>query len=205
MQGVYMACNMQRFIKRWQRNNGIDDDTYRAFLHGVTGKRSTTEMSPKERWRVVESLKHKGVRLDPNQHTAKGQKDAQRDDDDQSRLARHLWLLLNGYGVLRDSSEWALLAYVERITGIKRLEWCTHKQITKVIETLKKWVARIERDLILDAVREGKLLLPEGFSDPAAVERALQADSRFWPEALFDFAEARKDYLYTYNPARRAT
>lgn len=140
-----MACNMQRFIKMAQRKLGLDDDTYRDFLASVTGKRSTTAMSPKERWRVVEALKAKGARLEHSRHVeGMLHKDATQDDSPQSRLVRHLWLKLKGYGVLRDPSEWALLAYVERITGVKRLEWLNQRQINKVIETLKEWVDRVE-------------------------------------------------------------
>jgi phage gp16-like protein len=153
-----MACNMQRFIKLWQRRNGVDDDTYRDFLHSVTGKRSTTEMSRMERWRVVEALKAKGARLENSRHMAEvmnpsraagagGRQDAKRDNSPQSRLVRHLWLKLKNYGVLRDSSEWALLAYVERITNRKRLEWLSPQQMSMVIDTLKAWVARIEEEL----------------------------------------------------------
>ena len=190
-----MACNMQRFIKVAQRKLGLDDDTYRSFLFSVTGKRSTTEMSPQERWRVVESLKAKGVRLDPVQRTAKGKKDAKQDDDGQSRLARHLWLLLKHYGVLQDSSEWALLAYVERITKRKRLEWCTHKQITKVIETLKKWVERIEKGIVADAIASGALP-PEPVGPFRDMGDAMRRKA--------EWGAAREAYLDTYNPARKA-
>lgn len=198
-----MACNMQRFIKRWQRNSGIDDTTYRAFLESVTGKRSTTDMTRKERWRCVEALKAKGVRFDPASHTAPtGRRDARQDDDDQSRLARHLWLKLKNYGALRNSSEWSLLAYVERMTKRKRLEWCTHKQITKVIETLKKWVARIERDLINEALQSGRLALPPGFKSLRAVEQAMEGNFSQWMEKLHVFAQAQQAYLDTYTPPR---
>jgi len=189
-----MACNMQRFIKVAQRKLGLDDDTYRSFLFSVTGKRSTTEMSPQERWRVVEALKAKGVRLDPVQRTAKGEKDAKRANDDQSCLARHLWLLLKHYGVLRDSSEWALLAYVERITKRKRLEWCNHKQITKVIETLKKWVERIEKGIVDAAIASGAL-------SPKPVGPF--QDMRDGMRRMAEWSAAREAYLDNYNPARK--
>ena len=137
-----MTCPYQRFIKMSQRALGLDDDTYRDFLESVTGKRSTTKMTVKQRWRVVEELKAKGVRFESK--TAKGKKDADKDDSPQSRLVRHLWLKLKGYGVLRDSSEWALLAYVERITGYKRLEWCDNARMHKLIKSLEQWLERVE-------------------------------------------------------------
>lgn len=196
-----MACQLQRFIKMTQRSLGLDDDTYRDFLEFVTGKRSTTKMTKMQRWRVVEALKAKGVKFVHAGKTAKGEKDASRDQDEQSKLARHLWLTLKGYGVLRDSSEWALLAYVERITGLKRLEWCSRKQITKVIETLKKWVERVEDKLIDDAVASRALSLPAGYASLTDVRRAISAGYGD-PETLYIFSTAARDYLDTYKPVK---
>jgi phage gp16-like protein len=135
-----MACKMQQVIKIAQRNLGWDDDMYRDFLFSIVGKRSTTQMSKKELWRVMEELKRRGA---PMQSKAKARADARHDSSPKARLIRHLWLTLKSYGVLRDSSEWALLKYVKHVTGCDRLEWCDSKQINLVIEQLKKWVERI--------------------------------------------------------------
>ncbi|MDR3361662.1 MAG: regulatory protein GemA [Desulfovibrio sp.] len=137
-----MACAYQRFIKMAQRKLGLDDETYRNFLEDVTGKRSTTEMTVKQRWRVVEELKRKGMSFESNG----AKNDATKDDLPQSRLARHLWLKLKDYGALRNASETALLAYVKRLTGKQRLEWCNAQQRNQVVETLKQWVDRIEAE-----------------------------------------------------------
>ena len=150
-----MPCQYQRFIKMTQRSLGLDDDTYRDFLEAVTGKRSTTEMTLKQRWRVVEALKAKGVAFESTKSAKFGgtkaarRPDAPRDDRPQSRLIRHLWLRLKDLGVLRDPSERALLAYVKGITGNVRMEWCQPEQLATVIETLKKWIGRVEADLAL--------------------------------------------------------
>jgi phage gp16-like protein len=138
-----MTCRYQRFIKMAQRSLGLDDDTYRDFLESVTGKRSTTAMTVKQRWRVVEALKDKGMRFES---TKGGRPDVAKDDAPQSRLIRHLWLKLKGMGVLRDPSERALLAYVKGMTGKPCMEWCRPDQLSTVIEALKKWVARIEAE-----------------------------------------------------------
>jgi phage gp16-like protein len=140
-----MACAYQRFIKMAQRKLGLDDETYRNFLEDVTGKRSTTQMTTKQRWRVVEELKRKGMNFESNG----AKNDAAKDDLPQSRLARHLWLKLKGYDALRNASENALLAYVKRLTGKQRLEWCNAQQRNQVVETLKQWVDRIEAERAL--------------------------------------------------------
>ncbi|MDR1945684.1 MAG: regulatory protein GemA [Desulfovibrio sp.] len=141
-----MACAYQRFIQMTRRSLGMDDETYRQFLESVTGKRSTTEMTQKQRYRVVEELKRLGMTFAPAASGAKpaSKKDAPRDGSPQARLVRHLWLKLKGYGVLRDSSERALLAYVKRITGVDRMEWLRPPQMNTLIETLKQWVDRVE-------------------------------------------------------------
>jgi phage gp16-like protein len=136
------ACSYQRFIQKARRDLGLDEETYRQFLESVTGQRSTRGMSRQERWRVVEALKEKGVAFESK--TGKGRKDASKDDSPQAKLARHLWLTLKSYGVLRDSSEWALLAFVKRTTGVARFEWLNKGQMDKVIESLKQWVDREE-------------------------------------------------------------
>jgi phage gp16-like protein len=176
-----------------QRSLGLDDDTYRSFLESVTGKRSTTKMTVKQRWKVVEELKRKGMRFDPKPKVK--EKDADQDQGDQSLLARHLWLKLKGYGQLRESSEWALLSYVERITGRKRLEWCSSAQITKVIETLKKWVERVENNLVHLAVVDG--LLPPKPAGPFENIQDMLAQLGPW-------RKLKDAYLAAYKPPRKA-
>jgi phage gp16-like protein len=135
---------MQRFIKMTQRSLGWDDDLYRDFLFGVVGKRSTTAMSKKELWRVMEELKRRGMPVQSQAKAKTDYADARRGSRPQVRLIRHLWLTLKSGGVLRNSSERALLKYVKKITGTDRMEWCNTYQLNQVIEQLKNWVARIE-------------------------------------------------------------
>jgi len=138
-----MACHYQRFIQMARRKLGLDDETYRGFLASVTGKRSTKDMTVKERRRVVEELKVKGVAF-AGGAGGRHSPDARRDNSPQARLVRHLWLRLKAAGELRDSSEWALLAYCERITGHKRLEWCGPRLMDTLINSLRAWVDRVE-------------------------------------------------------------
>ncbi len=198
------ACGMQRFIKRWQRNNGVDDETYRSFLKSVTGKESTTGMTQRERWKVVEELKARGVKFEASaRRTAGGEVDATQDQDAQSLFIRHQWLKLKNYGVLRDSSEWALLSYVEGITKRKRLEWCNPRQRNVVAERLKKWVGRIEQKLIAEAVASGALPLPAGYASLEDVERDTAAGSAVGgQDALCAFHTAAREYLDSFKPAK---
>lgn len=43
------------------RRAGLDDDTYRALLERLTGKRSAGELTPRERWTVLAQLARPGA------------------------------------------------------------------------------------------------------------------------------------------------
>lgn len=203
-----MAANtarMRKFIQVARRKLGLDDATYREFLESATrtrnapGKTSTAEgvMDAKDLWRVVQALKEKGFAMEPQQG------DITKADDDQSRLVRHQWLKLKHYGVLRDSSERALVKYVKRIAKVDRLQWLTVKKAQLVIETLKKWVARIEDGIINEALQSGRLTFPGGYADQQAYAAALAGGLVSIQEAA-QFREAKDRYLGTYKPEKRA-
>jgi len=57
-------------IKVAQKQLGLDDDTYRAMLELVTGKRSAADLTWQERKKVLDHLKTKGFKIkgqQPNQ------------------------------------------------------------------------------------------------------------------------------------------
>ena len=63
-------------------------------------------------------------------------------DDPQINMCRALWLELYSEGKVYNPEETALQRYAQRQTKIARLEWLNAKQMTVVIESLKKWLAR---------------------------------------------------------------
>jgi hypothetical protein len=65
-----------------------------------------------------------------------------------------LWLQLKDMGVLRDARESALLAYVHRLTGTERMEWCNAAQLGYVTETLKSWVERVRAEQLAAPCRQ---------------------------------------------------
>lgn len=67
------------------------------------------------------------------------------DKDPQAKLIRHLWLTLHEKGAIKNPSELALSAYVKRQTGIDYLGWLPSHKASRVIESLKKWVERVEK------------------------------------------------------------
>ena len=118
---------------------GMDEDTYRQMLQGLTGKASTKGMDTTQLNCVLESMKKKGFRVKPARKASSG---LPRDNHPQSRKIRALWLEMAAAGIVRDSSEQALALWVKRETGISALRWLSNEQASSVIEKLKKWQRR---------------------------------------------------------------
>lgn len=130
-----------RLIHVLIRERGMTEDEYRALYESSTRKTSLKAMTEKDLQRVVSALKSYGAKK-------RQYKPASLFDSPQARKIRSLWLTLKDMGELRNSSEQALLAYIKRLTGVDRMEWLKSNQMSYVIETLKKWVARVEKKQI---------------------------------------------------------
>jgi phage gp16-like protein len=63
-------------------------------------------------------------------------------DDPQSKMIRALWLQLHEAGKVRNPSEEALAAFVKRQHSVDALQWLSTEKAQKLIEELKKWLAR---------------------------------------------------------------
>jgi len=140
-----------RLVHVAKRDLALDDDTYRAMLMAVTGEASSADLSVPQLQRVLDHMKKSGFKV---RH--KSPKDRPRDSahppgglsrriaqDAQSKKIRALWLSLYDMGAVRDCSEAALGAYVKRITRCDALQWLDSDRASLVIETLKKWQARV--------------------------------------------------------------
>ncbi len=138
--------NRARLIKLihvGRRELGMDDETYRLMLAGMKGlggATSTADLTVPNLYRVLEQLKQKGFKVRPN---TKGKRPLAADP--QSKKIRSLWLELHERGALRDPSEEALAKFVLGLTHVAALQWLSSDQASRVIESLKKWLAREER------------------------------------------------------------
>jgi phage gp16-like protein len=136
------AEKKQRLIKLIHVGKGklkIDDDSYRDLLRAETGCVSTKAMTVVQLESVLQRLRRDGFKV---QHkTANGNSRAI-DRDAQSQKIRALWLEMHAAGKVRDQSEKALCAWVQRVTGVAALQWLSGEQASQVIEMLKKWSAR---------------------------------------------------------------
>ena len=122
-----------------RRQLGLDDDDYRAMLERVTGKSSSTLLTSVESGKVLDEMRRLGFKPLPRKA-------------DNSNVALSgpyagkliaLWLSAWNLGVARSNTDAALIAFVERQTGIEHLNWVREQRdAMRAIEGLKKWIAR---------------------------------------------------------------
>ena len=115
---------------------GFDDELYRDLIEAMTGKTSTTQLTVPQLEAVLDRLKQLGFAV----KKTPGVKNLA--SDDQSRLIRHLWLILHAAGEVRNPSELALANFIQKQTGISALQFLSTDSASKVIERLKQWCKR---------------------------------------------------------------
>lgn len=149
---------------------GMSQDDHRALLNNVCGVNSAGDLDDRGRARYIAHLKKLGFK--PVRRAG----DRTQADDAQSRKIRALWLTLHALGAVRNASESALAAYVQRTTRVAALQWLNGRQIETVIESLKKWAMRYLPDAVsaLEA-RFAQANLPENDAVQAARKSLLKA------------------------------
>jgi phage gp16-like protein len=144
---------------------GLDDDLYRDVLAAVAnGKTSCANMNVTELQSVLDHFKAKGFktvkskkagRLSPPSGTAKLP---------EIDKIRAIWITMAQHGIVKDSSETALNAYVKRMTstlnqgaGVESVAWVNPSQAIRVLEALKQWHRRV----LLARLQTVGVLLPK--------------------------------------------
>jgi len=131
-----------RLIQCMIREHGLKEPEYRQIYESATGVDGLTKMkSDKDLDRVIVAMRRAlNIEATPkNRGTTLCR-------EPWARKIRSLWLTLRDLGVLEDSSEKALLAFIHTRTGRERMEWLHPAQQQHIIEQLKHWVARIQAD-----------------------------------------------------------
>jgi hypothetical protein len=108
---------------------GLDDASYRGVLWGRYHKESAAYLTPREVADLIELFRQKGWR--PISFGQLG-------------LIHGLWRKLGAAGSLEHAEEGALASFVEHATGKSDLRRLTVREAGRVIETLKKWLERVE-------------------------------------------------------------
>jgi len=135
--------NQLAMIHIAKKELGLDDDTYRAVISQASNGRTNSagDLDYAERNKLLEHLKGRGWK----NKAPKPQQTRALATDDQSRKIRALWLELKELGGIENSSEAALAAFVKRLTNVNALQWLSTAQASMVIESLKKWVSRVDK------------------------------------------------------------
>lgn len=131
-----------------RKDLGLDEETYRAVLERVTGRSSAGELEERELSKVIDAFKVKGWQ------PRAGKRPVTKSDKPFVRKVYALWGELHREGIVRGESRSALRAFVKRLTGAADPEWLTLKEAMTVIESLKQWRERVERER-REGVKEG--------------------------------------------------
>ena len=126
---------------------GLDDDTYRAALLGSAGKTSCSQMSIPELNQVLEHFKKAGFKTKAKRRVSPKSDPKQHGEINKIRA---IWITMHKQGIVRDGSETALDAYVNRMLNRAKVganvsyhtHFLTQKQAVQVLESLKKWYRR---------------------------------------------------------------
>lgn len=116
---------------------GMDEDTRRAFLEAKTGKRSSRDLTGIQAARVIEALKAQLPEPAPR-------RSAKRTVDGRyGPVLRALWISAWNLGIVENRQDEALIAFVERQTGLSHPRFLIEPaDARKAIEGLKAWIAR---------------------------------------------------------------
>lgn len=126
----------------------LSDDDYRAILVQLTGLNSSKLLSDRQRSAVRDRLQAQAVRMGvakPSRgRPMSGKQFAEKKaaTPPKERKVWALWNQLHRDGKIRDNSQAALSAWVERTVGVSALVWCNDAQLVTLIEALKAWVER---------------------------------------------------------------
>jgi phage gp16-like protein len=133
-------------IHQLAKEIGLDDDAYRDLMATVCGGvRSAALLDVSGRQRFIAHLRRCLGR--PEQRltrpAAQGREIA-RPLLPREKLMWALWMQLAEAGAVEHRTMQALSAYVERQTGVARVEWLNVPQQIAVVESLKKWLERLQ-------------------------------------------------------------
>lgn len=143
----------------------IDEQSYRANLMELTGKRSCLDMGIPDLFKVLEFLKSKGFKFKAGKATQPAKKSAPTQLD----KLRYIWITMSKQGLLRDGSDGALnqwcMGQAKRLnkgTAIAKLEWLKPIMLSALIEQLKSWHIRMLSEVIDHQYPTVVLLSQEG-------------------------------------------
>lgn len=144
-----------QLVKIGQKQLNMDDFSYREILKRLTNKDSATKLTVVELHRVLHELKQKGAKVTyfaKNRKNPTAYSPVTGDVKVKSQVVhkiRAIWINMGKDGLLRDSSEQALNAYVRKIINKSRAILVLNvgalnvNDASRILEILKKWHMRV--------------------------------------------------------------
>ena len=129
------ANSMIRSFHAARNRAGLRDEEFRDWLERDFGTRHISELGPKApaALRAING-KADAVAKPAGRHQLGGP---------YAKKLQALWLSAWNLGIIRNKDDKAMLAFVERQTGIQRTEFLRNwKDARKAVEALKSWIAR---------------------------------------------------------------
>ncbi len=118
---------------------GLSDEDYRDHLMSITGKKSSRDLSGGEALRFIDRLREFAG---PDQRS-NARKPSVTASGKYAPVLQALWITAWHLGLSRSKDDRALIAFVERQTGLKHTRFLVdHAAATRAIEGLKAWLAR---------------------------------------------------------------
>ena len=141
-------ANLKAQIHIAKAQLGLDDETYRDVLKGSTGKTSCAAMTERELKTAPQAFKDRGFKSRPPRK-AKGSATLE------EKLVA-VWRDMGSAGLLNNPSDAALRSYVRRQTGnrYEAPQFCDNRTLIRLIESLKQWRKRLERDAAIAQAQE---------------------------------------------------
>ena len=113
---------------------GLDDDTYRDFLEGITGKRSAADCTMSQLNLVLRRMEAAGFKRGGKKYSPRTRHKPLKTPIDKIRA---LWIDCAKQGKVADRTEVGLRKFIKRQTGVDKIDWLLPEQAQKVIEALK--------------------------------------------------------------------
>lgn len=120
-----------------------DDEMYRDVMATVCqGVRSAALLDITGRQRLIDHLQAAKSRADGQAGNKPAAKTIRRPLTALERKLWALWMQAADAGLVRERKMAAITAWVQRQTGVERVEWLNAAQSDLVIESLKRWIKR---------------------------------------------------------------
>jgi len=112
----------------------LGDDAYRAFLEGVTGKKSCADMGERQLAAVLRAMRRNGFAQLPER--------VRPEEQGMASLAQLEYVKGMWQKCARNKSDAALSAFVNRVAGVKALRFLTVHTAQKVILALRDMMVK---------------------------------------------------------------